>query len=307
MHRAAGHDQVAHAGQARKRLLLSAQRHTEACDLGQATGHEGRLGVVSQPQAVRNTRAERDDVLERTAQLAADNIGRRVNAEIPVVHKRLLRQLGRLAALGCGDDRRRHAARDLLRMGRAGQRNNRVFAAHCTRNGFREAAVAVFRVQSLADIDDHRSCGYDRCKLLRRRGDRERRHRHHDQIRLRCPGHIGRDPDPLGDLHTRKQFFIGALAQEQVALLLQVGPRAHLMTILVQQHGQRNAPAAGAQHKNIHFVFSSPSGADCSIVFLLLKENLFSCPRSIRMMLERCMKTTAAAMPNAIAVKTGSR
>ena len=192
-------------------------------------------------------------------------------------------------------------------MGRAGQRNDRIFAAHCAADRLGEAAVAVLGVQTLAHVDHDLTRGQDRGELLRRRRHGKRRHRQHHQIRVRGARHICRDLNALRDLDARQQLFIGALAVQQITLLLKKGPRGYLMAVFMQQHGQRNAPAAGAQHKNIHFVFSSPSGADCSIVFLLLKENLFSCPRSIRMMLERCMKTTAAAMPNAIAVKTGSR
>ena len=72
---------------------------------------------------------------------------------------------------------------------------------------------------------------------------------------------------------------------------------------LMQQHRQRDAPAAGAQYKNLHFAVSSQS----DMVFLLLKENLFSFPRIMRPIFERCMNTTTAAMPSAIAVSTGSR
>ena len=72
---------------------------------------------------------------------------------------------------------------------------------------------------------------------------------------------------------------------------------------LVIKSLDRLSPAAGAQYKNLHFAVSSQS----DMVFLLLKENLFSFPRMMRPIFERCMNTTTAAMPSAIAVSTGSR
>ena len=46
--------------------------------------------------------------------------------------------------------------------------------------------------------------------------------------------------------------IFAALAVQQVTLLLQIGPRGYFMSVLVQQHRQCDAPAAGTQYKNLH-------------------------------------------------------
>ena len=158
-------------------------------------------------------------------------------------------------------------------------------------------------VQTLADVYEYGLRLYDARELLRRGRDRERRNRKYNKLRIRCARHIGRDLDAIRDDNARQQLFIAAFAVQQVAFRLLIGPRGHLMAVLMQQHRQRDAPAAGAQYKNLHFAVSSQS----DMVFLLLKENLFSFPRMMRPIFERCMNTTTAAMPSAIAVSTGSR
>ena len=79
-----------------------------------------------------------------------------------------LRQFSRRPATGCRYDRGRHTTRNLLRVGRAGQRDNRVIALHHAIDRLGEATVAVFRVQALADVDDYRTSRDNSCKLLRR-------------------------------------------------------------------------------------------------------------------------------------------
>src|SRR3954454_24145464 len=70
--RPAGHDQVAHPGEAGERLRPGARGLGEATHLGEATRNERRLGVVPELQAVCATGRKRDHVLRRRAELDAD-------------------------------------------------------------------------------------------------------------------------------------------------------------------------------------------------------------------------------------------
>ena len=71
VHTRAGDDQVAHTGQARKGLGLAAHGDAQSGQLGVAAGDERGLGVVTVAQAQRNADSQRNDVLDRTAQLGA--------------------------------------------------------------------------------------------------------------------------------------------------------------------------------------------------------------------------------------------
>ena len=80
-------------GEAGERQRRAAQGDAEAGDLGQAAGDDRRAGVVAGAEAVGHARRDGDDVLERAAELAADEVVVGVDAEqVGVEH--VLQRLG---------------------------------------------------------------------------------------------------------------------------------------------------------------------------------------------------------------------
>ena len=127
MHTRAGDDQVAHTGQARKGLGLAAHGDAQSGQLGVAAGDERGLGVVTVAQAQRNADSQRNDVLDRTAQLGAAAVIVGVDAE-GRCGKDLLHGFGGVLVGTGGHDGGGHVAGDLLGVGRAGQCHNARFA-----------------------------------------------------------------------------------------------------------------------------------------------------------------------------------
>ena len=74
-------DQVAHAGETRERVRVAAGRLPQPPHLGQPSGHQRRLRVVAEAEAVDAAGREPDHVLRRRAQLDADEVGVRVDAK----------------------------------------------------------------------------------------------------------------------------------------------------------------------------------------------------------------------------------
>src|SRR5438105_3011960 len=111
----AGRDQVADAGQAEKRLVFRAEGDAEAGHFHEAARKQGRLRIVAEAEAVADASGDADDVLERPAQLDADDVevgvdAKTIRAEVPL---RPLRQF----PVGAGnDDRRGQTAADFLGM-----------------------------------------------------------------------------------------------------------------------------------------------------------------------------------------------
>ena len=91
--RGAGGDQVADTGQAGERRGVRAERDPQPGHLGQAAGDERGLGVLAEPEPDRDAVGERDDVLDRAAQLDAHDVGVGVRAEVR-------REAGQLHAAG---------------------------------------------------------------------------------------------------------------------------------------------------------------------------------------------------------------
>ena len=72
--RPAGRDDVADPGQAGERERVGAGGDPEPRHLGQAAGHQPGLAVVAEPERVGRPGRDRDDVLERPAQLDAEDV-----------------------------------------------------------------------------------------------------------------------------------------------------------------------------------------------------------------------------------------
>src|SRR6185436_9828363 len=77
----AGQHEVAKAGEAHERLALCAERDAEAHELGEAAGDQEDPAVRAVAEAVRATGRDREHVLDRTADLDANDVGLGVGAE----------------------------------------------------------------------------------------------------------------------------------------------------------------------------------------------------------------------------------
>ena len=75
-------DQVAHAGQPRKGHRLRPHGQAEPGHLGEPAGDERRARVVAQAQSLQDPRRDGDHVLERAAELDADQVVVRVDPEL---------------------------------------------------------------------------------------------------------------------------------------------------------------------------------------------------------------------------------
>ena len=75
--------EVAHAGQPGERRGFAAHRHAEPGQLGETAGHHHRPRVVADAEALGDAAGDGDDVLQRPAELAADDVVVGVDAEQP--------------------------------------------------------------------------------------------------------------------------------------------------------------------------------------------------------------------------------
>ena len=91
--RAAGRDQVAEPGQPGERHRVGAERGAQPGGLGQPAGDQRGPGVVAEAHPLGHPAGQRDHVLHRAAELAADHVGVGVRAEVRR-EARLLQQLG---------------------------------------------------------------------------------------------------------------------------------------------------------------------------------------------------------------------
>ena len=119
-----GDDQVAHAAQSEKCVPPRAQRHAEPGHLRQPARAQRRLRVVAESNPVAGAGGDGDDVLERAAQLDANDVVVRVNAE-PLVHENFLGGRRQRRIFGGHDHRRGDAAPDFLGVARARERDDR--------------------------------------------------------------------------------------------------------------------------------------------------------------------------------------
>ena len=118
--RAAGRDEVAHPGEPGERERVGAGRDAEPRHLGEAAGQQPGLAVVAEAEPVGGTGRDGDDVLERAAQLDAEDVLVDVEPE-PTPAEAGDDPLGECQVRGRDDGRRRQVARDLGREVRAGQ------------------------------------------------------------------------------------------------------------------------------------------------------------------------------------------
>lgn len=70
----ASQQQIADAGQPHEGFRAPAQRHAKPCHFREATGHQRRACIKSEPQSIANARCNRNDILDRAADFDADHI-----------------------------------------------------------------------------------------------------------------------------------------------------------------------------------------------------------------------------------------
>ena len=237
----AGHDQIAHAGQAGERLLAGAGSRSEACHLPQAAADEAGLGVVAEAEAVDPAGGQGDDVLRRRAELDADEIVVHVHAERGRDHRVL--QLDRELRVGARHDRRgRQPLRDLLCVVRARE----------DRNGpgvdqLRQAAAAV-RVETLRE-DQHRAvAGQGRDD----RGEGPARDGEHDEVGLiqRRSGD-GLDAHPR-EIDLREVARVAPRGGYLLDLRRIAARERDVVPARAEQGREHGAPRPTADHDDVH-------------------------------------------------------
>ena len=100
MHAGTRNDQIARACQACKSLRLCSELQPQPRYLCQASGHQCSLCIVTESHAVGYPRAERYDILQRSAELDAYDVFCRVDSE-SVCHEKILHFFSRLDIMRC--------------------------------------------------------------------------------------------------------------------------------------------------------------------------------------------------------------
>src|SRR5438067_2055233 len=145
----AGEDEIAHARQAGESLAAGAAGDGQTTNLRQTTGNKGGDGVVSQSETVAYAGGDGDNILQRTAQLDANNVVAGVNAEARVAEfalhqSRKFRWLrgcgdsGRIAARNFNRERRPTDGRDAMGLSSFAQHGGDDFA-HAQQRAFLDA------------------------------------------------------------------------------------------------------------------------------------------------------------------------
>ena len=209
-------DEVAEAGKAGERLLLGARRLAEARHLGQSARDDRRLRVVAHTETVGASRGERDHVLRRGAELDADQVGVRVDAE-GGRGDRLLEAERETFVLGRDHGRAGQAGGDLLRHVRPGEYGDRTVG-----DEGREP-LAGRGIEAL-DEAEHRCAATDVVEHL---AERSARHRDHDEVGLLVRRLVERGADGDG----------------------------HVVPAPGQQVGERGSPRAAADDDDVHVRF----------------------------------------------------
>nr|BFE71146.1 hypothetical protein GCM10020092_044470 [Actinoplanes digitatis] len=121
--------QVAHSGQPGERVRLAAHRDRQRGQLGESAGDHPGPGVVADAETLRDARGDGHDVLQRTADLAADHVVVGVHPQ-QAAPEHLLDRGGDGEVLRGDHGGRRHARHDLLGQVGAGERGGRMPRKH---------------------------------------------------------------------------------------------------------------------------------------------------------------------------------
>src|SRR6266850_2152300 len=273
----AGGDEVAETRQTSDGERVRAFREPVARDLREAARDEPSFGVLAVAHAIDRARAERDDVLQRSAQLHADDVGVRVDAE----HRRpdeRLEMPGRRSVDGRDDRGRREAGGDLSADVRPGEDRDSI-----RRDGFGPELAhppAVFGKafrrgeDAVLFAEPRRHAIAEVAYAPARRGDDE-------IVRRERALEIGRHLDAVGHADPGEVLAILASRRDLLRLRGVADPEDHVLATIAREDGREGrAPGSGLEHAHRHEV---PTRG--------------STPRTMRSMFALCrMKTTVPAI-----------
>ena len=181
---------------------VRAGRRAQPDHLGQAAGHQPGLAVVPEAQPVGGAGSDRDDVLERPAQLHAQDVAIDVQPELTAAEP-FGHTLGELDIVGRDDRRRGQSLGDLARQVGAGQGGDppRVYRTglgdHLAHPEQRAVLEALDHRQDVRrPRDGRRDLSHDGTEMRRRDGEQ-------NEVRRRAEGRrIGRGDERLRQLDT---------------------------------------------------------------------------------------------------------
>ena len=293
--RAGGHE-VADAGEPEERSDIGPARATEACDLDDAARQERTLRVVSQLQAVTDSGGDGDDVLERTGELGAVAVRRRVDAERFAVEGALY-QPAVLLVLASGHDGRGQVSRDLLRMARTREHTDRSLSqdppedlAGCTEG----LDLQAFRRGDDRDVSPQRVL-----ELERDLADELRGNGRHDEVHtVRGGERVGAGAEVLGERESGQVGLVGAVLLHRSCLLGEGAPDDGVDAIPSESDREGRSPGSVADDQSAldtgggrftHDVsrFSPAPSRPVGGAFLPIRVSL---PSRIRAMLMRCLR-----------------
>src|SRR5688572_32445985 len=239
-------DEVSEAREARRRERVAAMGEREARDLGEAPRDEAGLRVVAVADPVDRAGAERHDVLQRAAELDADDVVVRIRPEEARADERLEVTRG-LGVVG-GDDRRRGLPiRDLAADVRSGEHRDArrreclgpQLAHPLSRVGIetlRRGEHAVLR----ADQGGH---------AVAESAHALGRHRDDEVVRLERTGEVGGDVDAVGYPDPRQVAAVLATRGELFRLRRVARPEDDLLPAVTREDGREGRPPrAGLEH-----------------------------------------------------------
>ena len=210
------------------------------------------FGRVAEAQSIGHARGDCDDALDRTADLATDDIGVRVDAE-PRCHQNLLHRAGRLG-FGQGDDGGgRLPGRDLSSDVGSGEHPDPgwiVTMQHIAEHLCR--ALERCLLDALGEADDRKVRSNKRLRLLHQRSQVLRRHSGDHCLGLsQRVVQRGGAPEAIGEVDPAEEDLVLVAPVDVIDDLGLERPQGHVGIVRCEQHNRR-APRAGSYHGQPH-------------------------------------------------------
>ena len=214
----------------------------------QTSRHEHRFGIVAVAEAVGDTGRKRNDVLERTAELAAGDIVIDIDAECCGAEP-LLHEICRHSVRGCRNNARRDISADLLCMRRTGQDNICTLRQLLRKDGAHEFIGIL--LDALACIDDHRALPEMRCDLLAGASDKSRRDCKQDKVAVVDHRKIGRQGNAARDFDAGQLFLLLAISAHCLDFRRNCAPKGYIVLLCGIEHHSKSGTETAA--KNCYF------------------------------------------------------
>ena len=250
--REAGHDKVAHAGEARKRFGLCTESLAQSAHFGLATGKEGSTRVVAnlvlaaRLEPVEHARGNCNHVLHGTAEFHAHDVGRTVNAQVRAAHHLLHELRGFLVHAG-GHNRGKNMAAHFFGMRRPAEGDHLVVSKprHVREQHFAHQLVRAFE-NALGSADNDGLLALRRSPLAQvLRNTAHKLARHHDKHHVTAVEgciHVSRI------LEIRREDYAGELVlvlmfrRKQIDFGLRVCPERNFALIFIDHLTESQAP-----------------------------------------------------------------